>query len=73
MSRLEMKCPEDCARCTLLTEGKVDMIPCVLDQIFTRVRRTEKSVEALAKKIDLQEGTMPLVNLAGSTDPNEEE
>ena len=40
--RVEGKCAGDCSKCELLEQGKVDMIPCILDQLFQRVQRLEK-------------------------------
>lgn len=41
MERLSGKCPGDCSQCELLAAGKVDMVPCILDQIFARTQRIE--------------------------------
>lgn len=41
MERLTGKCPGDCSKCDLLASGSVDMVPCVLDQIFARIQRVE--------------------------------
>lgn len=74
MSRLETKCPEDCATCPLLAEGKVDMIPCLLDQMATRQRRIERKMTALEgwlQELRGAAGGAPL--LAGSADAEQEE
>ena len=39
--RKQGKCPGDCARCDLLSVGEVDMVPCILDQIFQRLQKIE--------------------------------
>lgn len=52
MSRLQGTCKGDCSRCELLASGEVDMIPCVLDQIFQRLQRNERAVAAIAEKMD---------------------
>lgn len=44
MERLTGKCPGDCSRCELLAAGSVDMVPCILDQIFARTQRIEAQV-----------------------------
>lgn len=44
MSRIQGLCKGDCSMCELLANGEVDMIPCVLDQIFQRVQRNEKVI-----------------------------
>lgn len=38
MERLKENCPGDCTQCKLLQSGEVNMIPCILDQIFKRVQ-----------------------------------
>ena len=50
MSRLQGTCKGDCSKCELLANGEVDMIPCVLDQIFQRVQRNEKSIGVLMER-----------------------
>jgi|GEM_PF-3521401 len=60
--RVEGKCAGDCSKCELLEQGKVDMIPCILDQLFQRVQRLEKNI---VKK----EGE--LANLANYPETNE--
>lgn len=40
--RVEGKCCGNCEVCQLLADGQVDMIPCVLDQIFQRLQRLEQ-------------------------------
>jgi hypothetical protein len=44
MERLTNKCPGDCSRCDMLAAGQVDMVPCILDQMFTRIQRIEASM-----------------------------
>lgn len=34
MARIGKACPGDCSKCEMLLDGEVDMIPCILDQIF---------------------------------------
>lgn len=45
MGRLSGKCIGDCSRCELLKNGDVDMIPCILDQIFQRTQKNERELE----------------------------
>lgn len=45
MNRVEKSCCGDCAKCALLADGQVDMIPCALDQLLRRVIRLEKKVD----------------------------
>ena len=52
MSRLKGTCRGDCSRCELLLNGEVDMIPCVLDQIFQRLQRSEKAMALIAEKME---------------------
>ena len=52
MSRLKGTCRGDCSRCELLAGGEVDMIPCVLDQIFQRLQRNEKAMAVIAEKME---------------------
>ena len=42
--RITEKCCGDCSQCQLLTDGRVDMIPCILDQLFQRVKRMEEKL-----------------------------
>lgn len=51
MSRLSGKCIGDCSRCELLKNGDVEMVPCILDQIFQRMQRTEREMENLKTMI----------------------
>lgn len=45
MNRVDKACCGDCAKCALLANGEVDMIPCALDQILRRVQRLECNIE----------------------------
>ena len=45
MNRIDKSCCGDCAQCALLADGKVDMVPCALDQILRRVMRLEKKMD----------------------------
>lgn len=56
--RIEGKCCGDCSKCKLLEDGKVDMIPCAIDQIFQRVQKIEN-------KLSNKE-----INIAGSSETN---
>ena len=42
--RITEKCCGDCSQCQLLTDGRVDMIPCILDQLFQRVKRMDEKL-----------------------------
>lgn len=50
MKRVQNICPGDCANCTLLAKGEVDMIPCALDQILRRVIKLETKVADIQKE-----------------------
>lgn len=52
MSRLKDNCPGDCATCPLLAEGRVDMIPCVLDQLFRRMQNQERMTAKIVSLIE---------------------
>ena len=45
MNRVDKACCGDCAKCELLANGEVDMVPCVLDQMFRRIISLEKEVK----------------------------
>lgn len=53
MERLSGKCPGDCSQCELLAAGKVDMVPCILDQIFARIQRVEMQMSKTDDSIRL--------------------
>lgn len=48
--RVEGKCIGDCSKCELLNNGSVDMVPCILDQIFQRMQRVEYKIDNLKKE-----------------------
>lgn len=45
--RTEGKCCGDCGSCSLEADGQVDMVPCVLDQIFQRLQRMEQAIQRI--------------------------
>ena len=54
--RVEGKCCGNCEICQLLANGHVDMIPCVLDQIFQRLQRLEQmSINKGKKRTNIAE------------------
>lgn len=75
MERLKGKCIGDCSKCRLLADGEVDMVPCVLDQIFARVRRQGEELAELRKMVAERDSAQPVL-LAGmeeqETAPEEE-
>ena len=69
--RLENKCCGDCSSCDLLKENKVDMIPCILDQLFQKQKRIEKSNEELKNLIlSIDTSKAVSINLASEQDDN---
>lgn len=52
MGRLSGKCTGDCSKCELLKNGDVDMIPCILDQIFQRTQKNERELEDIKALIN---------------------
>lgn len=50
--RVEGNCCGDCSRCALLENGQVDMVPCILDQIFQRTQKNEKAIQEVVKRLD---------------------
>lgn len=49
MSRLQGTCKGDCSKCDLLANGEVDMMPCVMDQMFQRVQKNERMLAEILK------------------------
>lgn len=44
MNRIDKACCGDCAQCQLLADGVVDMVPCILDQLFRKVQNIERII-----------------------------
>lgn len=55
MNRVDGNCCGDCAKCALLADEKVDMVPCAIDQIFRRVQRMEKEMAEMRKAMSGRE------------------
>ena len=53
--RKQGKCPGDCAKCDLLKDGEVDMIPCILDQMFQRVQKIESRINNMGAEASIAE------------------
>ena len=64
MTRLEYKCIEDCSNCELLKDGKVDMIPCLLDQMFQKTKKMERKISDLKETIVAMAKTEQLTTVA---------
>ena len=71
MARVEGKCIGDCSKCELLAAGEVDMIPCILDQIFARVKKQGVELEEIKKKIG-EKSASTEIQLAGIEEVEEE-
>lgn len=74
MERLSFVCPGDCSSCELLQSGKVEMIPCLLDQIFQSQRKKDATLIEISNRLDSLESTLtslldkPQSSLASLTD-----
>jgi hypothetical protein len=66
MKRLEQTCCGDCASCDLLNDGAVDMIPCILDQMFKRVQAQAVEIEKLTEAVENIKGVAPFVLAANA-------
>lgn len=65
MMRVEGKCIGDCSRCQLLADGEVDMVPCILDQIFSKVRKNEREIAEIKKLLSENLESRDNIQLAG--------
>lgn len=65
MMRVEGKCIGDCSRCQLLADGEVDMVPCILDQIFSKVRKNEREIAEMKKLLSENLESRDNIQLAG--------
>lgn len=50
-SRINKKCPGDCTNCELLNSGEVEMIPCMMDQIFQLSLVNQKTINQMSETI----------------------
>lgn len=66
--RVVGKCIGDCSKCQLLANGEVDMIPCILDQIFIRVRKNEREISNMREMLSAQMDMKDSIQLAGLDD-----
>ena len=66
--RVEGKCIGDCSKCQLLANGEVDMIPCILDQIFIRTRKIDKENAFIRRSLDSMMQDRNTIQLAGLSD-----
>ena len=51
MSRVKGICMGDCSICKLLAAEEVEMIPCILDQMFQRIQKNEKEIATILEKV----------------------
>lgn len=58
MERLSFVCPGDCSSCELLQSGKVEMVPCLLDQIFQSQRKKDAALTEIINRLDAFESTL---------------
>lgn len=65
MARVDGKCIGDCSRCELLAAGEVDMVPCVLDQIFARVRKQGQELVEIRRALEEGNSAKEAILLAG--------
>jgi hypothetical protein len=68
MARIGKACPGDCSKCEMLLDGEVDMIPCILDQIFQGQKRQEAFNKELSERISMLE--MQSIPALASIDDN---
>lgn len=62
MARIQEICCGDCDKCRLRIEGQVDMIPCVLDQMFRRIQNLERRMEDMQKAMNAHGGEIMLAD-----------
>lgn len=67
MARINGKCIGDCSKCELLSSGEVDMVPCILDQIFARTRKQDAEIAEIKRLINEQNKPSKIL-LAGLDD-----
>lgn len=73
MERLKENCPGDCAQCKLLQSGEVNMVPCILDQIFKRVQTIQSQNESLQAEVqNLQAEVEKMKNKSSKVANNKE-
>lgn len=70
--RVEGKCIGDCSKCQLLANGEVDMIPCILDQIFSRTRKNEREIMTIREMLQ-SDGVKNKISLASTEEQDEED
>lgn len=74
MARIEDVCPGNCADCALLRAGKVEMIPCLLDQVFQTLKRQGKEIAELKELVnEIPQEVVTEVNLAAMEPAEEKE
>lgn len=71
MARINKTCIGDCSRCELLANGEVDMVPCVLDQIFQRTQRLEQEMRSM-KDGKQTKREITFIGAAGEDEPENE-
>jgi hypothetical protein len=74
MARIDDVCPGNCATCGLLQAGRVEMVPCLLDQVFQTLKRQGKEIAELKELVnEIPQEVATEVNLAALDESAEEE
>lgn len=74
MARIDDVCPGNCATCGLLQAGRVEMVPCLLDQVFQTLKRQGKEIAELKEMInEIPQEVATEVNLAAIEDEQPED
>lgn len=68
MGRTEKTCIGDCACCPLLAEGEVEMVPCILDQIFKRQQLQGEALRRLSEMVKQSAAAASSPKLAATVD-----
>lgn len=71
MARIQEICCGDCDSCKLRLEGRVDMVPCVLDQIFRKMQDFERRVDEIQKAIAGMQKEVQLAGVEKEENPDE--
>ena len=72
MSRLEGKCTGDCTKCKLLEDGRVAMEVCMLDQVFQRIQKIERTVSVIHSMLEVKDTENKTVSLVRENAVTEE-
>lgn len=67
MNRVNSKCCGDCSKCVMLANGEVDMIPCMVDQVFQSIQRMERRLAQMGNT------SVSIASINETEDSNENE